>query len=355
MSKKNHNPQNTVIEFPNMNEISIICEAAPLVIVDHNVFRLYPEIFHKNNHLIIHGEKEKDSSRLFSILKRLSELGLNRNDVLLSVGGGVTTDIGGFAASIFHRGIKSAYIPTTVTAITDASQGGKTAINNSGIKNVCGSYYFPDSIYINFNFLDTLSSSEIEDGITETVKHAVLSGSVFFTKLENFIFSKEWSDITTGNLLPSESAGFNEIAVDSYTYKQEIVAIDPFENGIRKILNLGHTVGHALETQSEMKLPHSRAVASGLIIELFILEKIFSADYSHFTEPLFKFFKNLNSVSLDNLLYEIALKDKKAVNKKIMISCPSFTDSANYTVECDKELFFDSVVRYNKKLKTKNI
>ncbi len=209
------------------------------------------------------GESEKGTDTLFRIIDWLQECKATRHTLLIIVGGGAILDMGGFAGSIFKRGLKTLYIPTTLMAMVDASIGGKTAIDYKGIKNLIGAFSLPHSIYSIPNFLTTLAEEEILSGYWEMVKHSLLQSK------------DEWNAIRSIAPL-DKSTDWEDFVRQNINIKQHFVLQDPEDNGVRQYLNLGHTIGHAFEAYSlqqnrnKRKLKHGEAVAFGLICELFI-------------------------------------------------------------------------------------
>lgn len=193
------------------------------------------------------GEEYKNASTINLILEKLFLASFDRNDVLLGFGGGVITDITGFVASIFMRGISFFNIPTTLLACVDASVGGKTGINCKFGKNLIGSFYQPKGVYIFTKYLKTLSREEYANGLAEAIKMAVMFDKEFFNKLF---------------LSPSPC----EIIANCVKIKASVVVADELENGLRKLLNYGHTFAHVLEKQSHFTLSHGKAVAIGMIL-----------------------------------------------------------------------------------------
>ena len=206
------------------------------------------------------GEGAKTIDSVIFSWNLLSESLAMRNSLLLCLGGGVITDMGGFAAATFKRGIHFAHIPTTLLAMVDAAIGGKTGIDVGGLKNQVGLFARPDAVFCFPEFLQTLPARELVSGFAEMIKHALISSRDHFDEL---LMLRELS-ATNLQVYLGHSAGI----------KAEIVAADPQETGLRKVLNLGHTIGHAVETYSLLHDPkpllHGEAIAVGLVCEAFI-------------------------------------------------------------------------------------
>ena len=211
--------------------------------------------FEVSQHLIPDGEPHKTLDTVRTIYEELVREGLDRKGTLVSLGGGVTGDIVGFAAATYLRGIRLVQVPTTLLAMIDASIGGKTGVNLSAGKNLVGAFKRPALVLIDPSALASLPAEEIRSGIAEMIKHAILGGSSVFEQLERTSLDSAWWD--TGDAV--------ERVARSLGVKIDVVSQDPLETGRRALLNLGHTVGHALELLSGFELRHGDAVAIGLV------------------------------------------------------------------------------------------
>jgi len=221
----------------------------------------FPETAWAKKFVIPAGDDNKNIDTLCAVWKFLSENEATRKSVLINLGGGMVTDLGGFAAATFKRGIRFINIPTTLLGAVDAAVGGKTGINFNGLKNEVGSFTPAEAVLIDANFFRTLDIRNLLSGYAEMLKHALLSTEKELNELLRF----DWDNIDYNRL--------NDLLFDSIKIKQGIVEEDPHEHGIRKALNLGHTFGHAFESLSyEMKAPvlHGYAVAWGLVCELYL-------------------------------------------------------------------------------------
>ena len=190
----------------------------------------------------------------------LQRLGATRHSLMVNLGGGMVTDLGGFAASTFKRGISYINIPTTLLSMVDASVGGKTGINFGGLKNEIGVFNNARSVILDTVFLKTMDEENLLSGYAEMLKHGLISNEPMWAELMRF-------SPLTSNLQP-----LAKMVADSVAVKQRIVLEDPTEQGIRKALNLGHTAGHAFESLALERKPvlHGYAVAWGLIVELWL-------------------------------------------------------------------------------------
>lgn len=211
------------------------------------------------------GDTHKDLESLSSIWMRLSEEGATRHSLLLNLGGGMVTDMGGFAGATFKRGIRTINVPTSLMASVDAAVGGKTGINFNGLKNEIGSFHPPLRVFIDCDFLRTLDRANILSGYAEMIKHALISSmDVYLPVMLYDIDRMDYSYL-------------NQLVAQSVAVKENIVAQDPKEKGIRKALNFGHTIGHAYESLSFLQnkpLLHGHAVAAGLVSELYLSHKL---------------------------------------------------------------------------------
>lgn len=207
------------------------------------------------------GDTAKNHESLMHVWQELSDNGATRHSLLINLGGGMVTDLGGFAASTFKRGIHFINIPTTLLAMVDASVGGKTGINLGGLKNEVGTFCEPDYVMLDTRFLATLDSENIRSGYAEMLKHGLINND------------KMWSELLSFDIENPDLSKLQQMVADSVCVKQNIVTVDPHEGGLRKALNLGHTIGHAFETFSmrrDTPILHGYAVAYGLIPELYL-------------------------------------------------------------------------------------
>ncbi|MEG1904794.1 MAG: 3-dehydroquinate synthase [Bacteroidales bacterium] len=207
------------------------------------------------------GDDSKDLTAIARVWQILSETGASRHSLLINLGGGMITDLGGFAAASFKRGIRFINIPTSLLGAVDAAVGGKTGINFNGLKNEIGAFAPATAVLISTQFFKTLDHENILSGYAEMLKHGLLSSEDYFNRL--LAYNPDSRDFDTLLHLLEESVNI----------KREVVETDPFEKGIRKALNLGHTVGHAFESYalSEKKpVLHGYAVAWGLVCELIL-------------------------------------------------------------------------------------
>ena len=210
------------------------------------------------------GEASK-TRKFWSILTdQMLEAGLQRDCAVVAVGGGVTTDLAGFVAATFLRGVPVIQVPTTTLSMVDASVGGKTGVNVRNGKNLVGAFHAPSAVVADTEVLGTLDPRFLAEGLVEAVKHGVILDEEHFLGIANRIQELILAD-------PKESA---RCVTASVRLKSQVVARDEFERGLRQVLNFGHTVGHALEAATDYRLGHGRAVAFGMIAEARIGERL---------------------------------------------------------------------------------
>ena len=244
------------------DKISYVKDKKCLVITDNNLNDLYKnEInkicknFKESYTLILRpGENSKNIKSLENIYNKLLNNYFNRDDYIISFGGGVIGDITGLAAATYKRGIKFIQIPTTLLAMVDSSAGGKTAVNYKGYKNMIGTFYNPELVLISTNYLSTLTKREFLNGFAEVIKTAIIGED----KILNLIKAKGYEEIKTNKEI------LDKIIKLSILFKSDIVKEDLNDNNIRKILNFGHTIGHVLEVNKNMNYKHGEAVALGI-------------------------------------------------------------------------------------------
>jgi len=201
------------------------------------------------------GEKYKSLKTANMLYDRLLSCGVDRKSCIISLGGGVIGDLAGFVAATYMRGIPFVQVPTTLLAQLDSSVGGKTAVNHSKGKNLIGAFYQPKLVWIDIKTLKTLPKRELKTGLAEAIKYAMISDEKLFDYLKNNIHCVKKLDRTV----------LKHIITECCRIKADIVEKDEKENGLRTILNYGHTFGHALETLTNYKFRHGEAVAIGMI------------------------------------------------------------------------------------------
>ena len=289
------------------------------------------------------GDTNKNIEQLTIIWKALSNNGASRNSLLVNLGGGMITDLGGFAGATFKRGLHTLNIPTTLMASVDAAVGGKTGINFNGLKNEIGSFYDPDCVLIDCVFLQTLDRDNLLSGYAEMIKQGLICSEKTLNSL--LAFDMETNEVDTDML--------NGLVKESVAVKEYIVAEDPKEQGIRKALNLGHTIGHAFESLSfERKHPvlHGHAVAAGLVVELYLSYQCcgFSIETLRCTVNFIKAHYPPFGIECDDYeaLYELMTHDKK--NESGMINFTLLAQPGDIRINqvMDKEKIFEALDFY---------
>jgi 3-dehydroquinate synthase len=249
------------------------------------------------------GEGSKTIEVFGRVLSWLAGLGLPRDTRLYVVGGGTLSDLGGYVAAAYLRGVEYVSFPTTTLAMVDASVGGKTGLNLSQGKNLVGAFHFPKAVYADLNTLSTLPWSTFKEGLVEAFKHGLISG--------------EQSLLELGSLHPAWQ-GLEAYLARAVQVKIAITELDPTEQGERRKLNLGHTLGHALEAASEHRLSHGAAVAYGLLYAAIIGKKLGGADLVPRVQQLIEWLSPIPAprLSWDQLAPYIA-RDKKKLGSKL--------------------------------------
>lgn len=298
-----------------------------IVVISQKVFKIYGKMlgFPKEKVFILKdGEKEKNIQNYSKILNFALSHHLTREDSIIAIGGGVIGDLAGFVASTYMRGIKYIQVPTTLLACTDSSVGGKTAINTSYGKNLVGSFYQPCAVFINVNFLKTLDMRQFKSGLGEVVKYGFIEKSCLCDEelnLMNFLTEN------VQNILNKDILTLADLIKICIKLKIAVVNQDEKEKGLRKILNYGHTYGHAIETIGNYKkFMHGECVVAGILFALnfaFKLGKI-DKEYKFLCEDLISKFEFLKIPQFDkNRIISIMKTDKKAGNDYITFILPT--------------------------------
>lgn len=284
------------------------------------------------------GEENKNIDYCIGVWQMLLDFGADRNSLLINLGGGVITDMGGFAASTFKRGIDFVQIPTTLLSQVDASVGGKTGIDLGNIKNIIGTFAQPKAVFISSKFLKTLDERQIISGFAEIVKHGIIADKDYFNEL------KKINPLEVGP----------EIIYHSVEIKNFVVTTDPFEKSIRKTLNFGHTIGHAIETYSlkndNRALLHGEAIAIGMICEAFLASqhnRLSAEDLQEITAYIRSVFPDyhLKADSYSDIL-EFMQNDKKNVNGQIGFALPSEIGKCDFNIYLTPEQIIESLNFY---------
>ncbi len=280
-----------------------------VIITDATVHRLYGSRF--PNFAVVEigaGERSKTLNTVEAIYEGFLEHGLDRTSWVIGIGGGLTCDIAGFAASTYLRGLRFGFVPTTLLAQVDASVGGKNGINYRGYKNLIGAFNQPSFVVCDLDLLKSLPDSEVKNGYAEVIKHALIGDASLFSHLEN-----EWE-----KALVFDKGVIESVVHDSLIVKKGIVSLDETEQGERRKLNFGHTFGHALEKTAGLR--HGEAIGIGMVLAARLSEKMgmltlgdvkrIETVISHFGLPL--------EAKMDKeMMIDAVRKDKKRAGEKM--------------------------------------
>lgn len=314
------------------------------VLVDNHTSRdCYPIIEGVTDHpLIIRvtpGEKHKNITTCEWIWDALTQAKFDRKSLLINLGGGVISDMGGFCASTYKRGIKFINLPTTLLAQVDASVGGKLGIDFHGFKNQIGLFVMPELVIIDTGFLKTLPLRELKSGFAEAIKHCLIYDREEWYKLnQNSLDQQPWKNLVNR----------------SVKIKSSIVEQDPLEKGLRKILNFGHTIGHALEsffleTAGNIVL-HGEAIAAGMICEIFLSEELTGLDKKESFQALEFIFNTYGKLSFDKKdiprIAELTQQDKKNESGELRFSLINRIGQASYNIPVTAEQVANVLDRY---------
>jgi 3-dehydroquinate synthase len=279
---------------------------------------------------IASGEQHKNLGTAEKIWAAMTKAQLDRHALVINLGGGVIGDMGGFCAATYKRGIDFIQMPTTLLAQVDASVGGKLGIDFQGLKNHIGAFQIPNAVLIDSAFLKTLSSNELRSGFAEIVKHCLIADA------------SQWSIISKLDL---DEQPLEELIAHSVEIKKEVVRQDPTEKGLRKILNFGHTLGHAIETfylgKPKLHLLHGEAIAAGMICEAFLSFKhqLISIDeLAQIEEFIFSIFGKATIKKEDiPAIIALTLQDKKNQNGQVKFAILEGIGKCRYDVVVNKK------------------
>ena len=287
------------------------------------------------------GEDSKEVDICRGIWQSLLELGADRDSVLLNLGGGTVTDIGGFAASTYMRGIRYMNIPTSLMGMADAGMGGKTGLDLGLYKNIIGTFSMPSGVFIHPDFLITLPEKQLRSGFAEIIKYALIADE----DLWKTVIKKSYAEISAWSPLLKRCADI----------KMSVVNEDPMESGIRKVLNFGHTIGHALESYSLMHdkkpMTHGEAVAVGLICESWLSWRMCGMPESllgEISDVILENFPHKKINALPESLLPLLQADKKNKGGEIRSTLISGIGRVYINQVCDPALIHESIDYYNR-------
>lgn len=278
-----------------------------VLLVDENVNTIYSKKFMGWKTISVQsGEQYKSQATVDAIINQLIELGVNRSSTLVGVGGGVVTDITGYVASIYMRGIRFGFVPTTLLSLVDASIGGKNGIDTGVYKNMVGTIRQPAFILHDMLFVNSLPEQEWRDGFAEIIKHGCIKSASMFKELQKhnlYYYQKEKKKLC-------------QLVQQNALLKTKVVQQDEFEQGDRKLLNFGHTYGHAIETQYQ--LTHGQAIAIGMNIAATLSEKLLRFKQALQIKMITEKYGLPTIFKTDKeKVFEILQRDKKAENGSV--------------------------------------
>ncbi len=316
-----------------------------IVVFSQKVYKLYGKLlnFDKNRVFVLKdGEDEKNIKNYNRILNFALSKKLTREDAIIAIGGGVVGDIAGFAASTYMRGINLIQVPTTLLADTDSSVGGKVAINTKFGKNLVGAFYQPKAVFINVNFLKTLDDRQFKSGLGEVIKYGFIENSCPVEGNANLIsfLRDNYEKIMARDILT-----LRDLIKMCIELKISVVQADEKESGLRKILNFGHTYGHAVEKITNYKkFTHGECVVSGIrfAFDLAFNLNLIDKEYKFLSDDLLKLFNYKKVPAYDiNKIIKIMETDKKATDEHIIFILPKKygeVQEYNFTAEELKEI-----------------
>ena len=323
------NPQNDLLQFLSKKSYSQVA-----VLADENTAQFCYPLLQSSlpPHTLIEvpaGEEAKTLATCTLIWQRLTDLQLDRHAVLIVLGGGVLGDMGGFCASTYKRGIDFILVPTTLLAQTDASIGGKLGIDFNSFKNHIGVFQQPALTLLYIGFLKTLPVAELRSGYAEIIKHCLISDRGM------------WETISKKSL---EEQDWDALVKHSVSFKAGITTEDPKEKGIRKILNAGHTIGHALESyllESGHRILHGEAIAIGMIAEGYIAQQkklLTDVEFKAICNYILQIFKKVSLTQEQvNAAAKLTVQDKKNKGNKILCVLLDGIGKAKWDVEINEE------------------
>jgi 3-dehydroquinate synthase len=285
------------------------------------------------------GEENKNIDFCIGIWKTLLDFGADRKCLIINLGGGVITDMGGFVASTYKRGVDFINIPTTLLSQVDASVGGKTGIDIDNVKNMVGTFSLPQAVFIENTFLTTLSKRELLSGFAEMIKHGLIADKAYYKRLKTSNYQ---------TLAPIEIYRSIEI-------KNKVVTEDPLEKGLRKILNFGHTIGHAVESyalsNSKKPLTHGEAIAIGMICEAYLATKycnLTEAELEDISKYILSVYPkyNIKEKSFDTLI-KLMQSDKKNEDGNILFSLLDKIGTCTFNCRVTTKDILESLIYYN--------
>jgi len=306
-------------------------------LVDENTGKYCLHAFSDPQHIIIKsGEAHKTLDTCQYLWQELTAREFSRKSMLINLGGGVIGDMGGFVAATYKRGIRFVNMPTTLLSMVDASVGGKLGVDFKGLKNHIGVFQEPDAIVISPHFLKTLPERQIKSGFAEILKHGLIWDRNY------------WEEVSNTHI---QSTDWDPIIKQSVAIKHAVVKADPQERGLRKILNFGHSLGHAIEThflETPNPLLHGEAIAIGILLESFLAHQkgsIRSEDLDEITQTIKRYY-DLPELPDHEAILKWLVQDKKNERSKLNFSLIKEIGKCNFDVEVHSEEIKESLVFY---------
>ncbi len=320
----NHSPLSTInqlLEVLQPDQVAFLVD-------EHTKKYCLPMIGNNTTIEIPSGERHKNLDTCRIIWQELTHLGFSRNSLLFNLGGGVIGDMGGFCASTFKRGIRFIQIPTTLLAMVDASIGGKLGIDFNHLKNHIGVFRLPEAVIVSPVFLDTLPERELRSGFAEMLKHGLIRDAAHWQKLSTLESIKK---------IPLQ------LIRQSVAIKHQVVSEDPTEMGLRKILNFGHTVGHAIEAtylRNGWSLTHGEAIAQGMILEAIMARRMKvweGEEVQEVIDTLLRIYPPIDLPEFDEI-WAIMLQDKKNEGGTVKAALPDHLGHCLFDQAISKEI-----------------
>jgi len=314
-----------------------------IIMDSHTIKHCYPLVSEGLPEHCLHafdaGEIHKNLDTCQGIWQWMTENNFDRKTLIINIGGGVTGDMGGFCASTYKRGIRFINIPTTLLSQVDASVGGKLGIDFNGFKNHIGVFNQPEGVLICDEFLKTLPEAELRSGYAEVIKHGLIRNENYFNSLKTENWQNQpWKDII-------------EVSVG---IKREVVDKDPKENGLRKILNFGHTIGHAIESHylnGPYRLLHGEAIAIGMVTEAYLSHKFLRLPQAQLDTIQQKVLAVFGKISISDKDFDAIIKlcfqDKKNDGEKLNFSLLKKIGECDFNIVVDKQSVVEAMEYYN--------
>lgn len=342
-------PSNIVFSTEIANDLNAFfnhhtCSKVAVIVDDNTIKYCYPIVKDAlPPHIIIEiqsGEEHKNLNTCQDIWGGLTDNAFDRKSLVVNLGGGVIGDMGGFCAATYKRGIEFINIPTTLLAQVDASIGGKLGIDFQNFKNHIGVFQNPLRVFLDAKFFDTLPKEELRSGYAEIIKHCLIRDEVKFNEIK---------------MAEYEALDFFELTRHSVQVKNDVVLEDPTEKGLRKILNFGHTIGHAIESyfleKPGKKLLHGEAIAVGMICEAFLSKEklnISEENLATITDYILKIYgsKPIEDDAVEEIC-QLTRQDKKNEGGKINCSLLEIIGNCTYNIEIDDNDIKSSIAYFN--------